>query len=185
MRKKPLLTMLSTAVLSAAAALWVPTTSVIAAPTKSAESSKRTNDIYIVELAELPVAAYTGSIKGYQATKPRAGQKIDPNSPQVVNYKSYLESRHDAVLSQVGGARKAYSYGYVFNGFAASLTADQAARLAATPGVKKVTKDSLMQVDTSSTPAFIGVSASGGLWDQLGGVGSACVYIIPSCGQPS
>ena len=29
------------------------------------------------------------------------------------NYKSYLESRHDAVLGSVGGGKKLYSYGYV------------------------------------------------------------------------
>jgi len=105
MRNKPILTMLSTAVLSAAAALSVPTTSVIAAPTKAAAADKYTNKAYIVRLAEQPVTAYDGSIKGFQATRPRKGEKIDPNSPAVVNYRAFLESRHDAVLASVGGGR--------------------------------------------------------------------------------
>ena len=92
------------------------------------------NSIYIVQLAELPVTAYDGSIKGYPATKPKKGQKIDPNSSQVINYKAYLEARQDAVLAIVGG-KKTYSYGYVFSGFAAALTPGQAERLSATPGV--------------------------------------------------
>ena len=89
----------------------------------------------------MPVSAYDGSIKGYQATKLRKGQKLDPNSPQVINYKSYLESRHDAVLGAVGGGKKLYSYGYVFNGFAADLSEAQAAKLRTTPGVLSVEKD--------------------------------------------
>ena len=170
MRKKPLLTMLSTAVLTAAASLSVPMTSAIAAPAaKSNQPSKFTNNAYIVRLAEQPVSAYDGSIKGLQATKPRKGEKIDPNSPAVVNYRAFLESRQDAVLGSVGGGKKLYSYGYVFNGFAAELTAEQAAKLAATPGVLSVSKDEARPLDTSSTPAFLGLNAPGGVWSMLSG----------------
>ena len=35
-----------------------------------------------------------------------------------------------------------------------------------------------MQPDTSSTPSFIGFSAQGGLWDQVGGVGNAGENVI-------
>ena len=178
MRKKPITTLLSTAVLTAAAALSVPTTSAVASPGNSAAASKqRANGIYIVQLAERPVTAYDGGIKGYPATKPKKGQKIDPNNSQVIKYKEYLEARQDAVLAEVGGA-KTYSYGYVFSGFAAKLTPEQAERLSAKPGVLKVTPDVLMRPDTSSTPAFMGISAPGGLWDQVGGVGHAGENVI-------
>ena len=46
------------------------------------------------------------------------------------------------------------------------------------PGILSVTKDELRQMDTSSTPAFLGLSDPGGLWEQLGGVGSAGDGII-------
>jgi len=177
MRKKPMLTMLSTAVFTAVAAMSVPTTVVIAAPAKAA-ADKFTNKAYIVRLAEKPVVAYDGGIKGLQATRPRKGDKIDPNSPQVVEYKRFLEARQDAVLASVGGGKKLYSYGYVFNGFAAELSAEQAEKLAATPGVLAVEKDTARPLDTSSTPSFLGLNAPGGLWDKTGGVGGAGENVI-------
>jgi len=94
------------------------------------------NSAYIVQMAEMPASAYGGDIKGYQSTKPNKGQKINPNHPAVVSYMSYLTSRHDTTLAGAGGGRKHYSYGYVYNGFAADLTPDQAARLAQMPGAE-------------------------------------------------
>jgi subtilisin family serine protease len=171
MRKKPILTLLSTAMITAVAALSVPMTTAIAAPAEKArEQSKFTNNAYIVRLAEQPVAAFDGN-KSFAATRPRKGQKIDPNSPAVVNYRSFLESRQDAVLSSVGGGKKLHSYGYVFNGFAAELTAAQAEKLAATSGVLAVTKDEARALDTSSTPDFLGLKAPGGAWSQTKGEG--------------
>ena len=131
-----------------------------------------------MRLAESPVTAYKGGIKGYPATKPAKGQKIDPTSSKVVNYMNYLSGRHDAVLAAAGGGRKAYSYGYVFNGFAAELTQAQADKLRSMKGVLSVEKDVIVDMDTSSTPSFLGLDAPGGLWDQLGGAGSAGENII-------
>ena len=41
-----------------------------------------------------------------------------------------------------------------------------------------VEKDTIVEMDTSSTPTFLGLDAPGGLWDQLGGAGSAGENII-------
>jgi hypothetical protein len=181
MPKKPLLTMLSTAAMTAFAAMSLPVTTVVAAPAAPAANAvakdKFTNNVYIVRLAEKPVTAYDGGIKGLQATRPRKGEKIDPNSPAVVNYRSFLESRQDAVLASVGG-KKVHSYGYVFNGFAAELTAEQAAKLAATDGVLDVSKDYARQLDTSSTPDFIGLSGPDGVWAQTGATGENVIIGI-------
>ncbi len=154
MSKKPFLTLLSTAALSAVAAMSVPVSAVVAAPgaASKAEAPKFNNKLYIVRLAELPVVAYDGSIKGLQATKPKRGQKIDPNSPGVVAYKAFLESRQSAVLAGVGGTAKVHSFGYTFNGFSAELTEAQVAKLEATPGVVSVTKDTLLQLETRHDP---------------------------------
>ena len=119
---------------------------------------------YIVQLAEPPVVAYAGSLAGYAATQPAKGQKINPNDARVARYIGYLGSRHDALLAGVGGARKLYQYGYVFNGFAAELSEAQAEKLSLTPGVLAVTKDEVRKLDTSSTPTFLGLTGNSGFW---------------------
>jgi hypothetical protein len=129
----------------------------------------RSNNIYIVQLAELPVVSYRGGIAGFQATRAAGGQKIDPANPQVVSYSGYLNGRHDQALVAVGGGRKLYDYRYSFNGFAAELTEAQAAALRAVVGVVNVTRDEEYFADTSSTPSFLSLDAADGLWEQLGG----------------
>jgi subtilisin family serine protease len=175
MHRKRLLTLLSAASLSAVAALSSPLVA-SAAPNDEAKAVGQrqvTNNAYIVQLAEPPVSANRGGIAGLRATAPRKGQKIDPNSPDVVAYMAFLMSRQDAVLASVGGGRKLHSYGYVFNGFAAELTAEQAAKLAQTKGVLAVTKDEARALDTSSTPTFLGLNAPApdGLWSKTKGEG--------------
>jgi Subtilase family/Fibronectin type-III domain/Peptidase inhibitor I9/PA domain len=136
------------------------------------------NGVYVVRMVEDPVVAYAGGIPGLRATEPGRGQKIDPTAPAVVSYAGYLDARHGDALGRVGGGRKLYDYRYTFNGFAAELTAAQAEALKSVPGVITVDKDLAVEADTSSTPAFLGLSAPGGLWDQLGGVGRAGEDII-------
>ena len=126
--------------------------------------SKRESKLYIVQMADAPVVAYTGGISGLKATRPNRGQKIDPNSPDVVRYAAFLTAKHDDALLRVGGARKAYSYKFSFNGFAAELSEAQADALRSLPGVLSVSKDELRDVDTSTTPAFLGLSGPNGVW---------------------
>ena len=136
-----------------------------------AEKGRATNNVYIVQLVESPVTAYQGGVAGYRATKPNKGQKINPNSPDVVSYAAYLAQRQDRALSSVGAARKLHSYNYVFSGFAAELTPEQAATLALDRGVLTVTKDVVRALDTASTPGFLGLTAPGGAWSQTQGEG--------------
>jgi subtilisin family serine protease len=146
-------------------AALLPATTVAVSP--DANAAQRGNDpaTYIVRLAELPVVAYDGKIKGLKATKPAAGQKIDPESADVVRYVAHLDSRHQAVLARAGG-NKVYDYRYSFNGFAARMTPAQAAKVAADPGVLSVEKTREVTMDTATTPAFLGLTASDGLWTQ-------------------
>lgn len=144
----------------------------------SLKSDKGGSGMYIVEMANAPVVAYKGDIKGLKATAPKNGQKIDPNGSDVVTYVAYLNAKHDDALAKVGGAKKLYDYNYTFNGFAAQLTDAQAAKMATLSGVISVQANETYTLDTSSTPAFLGLSAAGGLWEQLGGVGSAGEGVI-------
>jgi subtilisin family serine protease len=179
MDRKRLLT-LSAAALVAVASLSGPMLATAAAggEGKAIGQNKFTNNAYIVQLTEDPVVAYNGGIKGYAATKPRKGQKIDPNSPAVVSYMSYLTSRQDALLGSVGASKKLYSFGYVFSGFAAELTPEQAQKLAQTKGVLAVTKDEARALDTSSTPAFLGLSGPTGVWKTSGVTGEDVIIGI-------
>lgn len=136
------------------------------------------NGIYIVQMIGDPVVAYEGGIKGLKATKPSKGKKIDPNSPRVVNYVDYLNARHAAALNKAGGGQKVYDYNYSFNGFSAKLSHGQAKKLQSVEGVVAVHADELRFLDTATTPHFIGLDSDGGLWEQLGGVGSSGEDII-------
>ena len=129
------------------------------------------NSIYIVQMNDKPVVAYDGGVAGFAATKPASGQKINPNSAKVAKYAGYLKGTHDKALGQVGGS-KVYSYVYSYNGFAAKLSELQAEQMSKVEGVLAVTRNELVTADTSSTPDFLGLTAPGGLWDQLGGGGS-------------
>jgi subtilisin family serine protease len=139
--------------------------------------NRASNKLYIVRMAELPVALYDGGLPAYAATRPPRGQKFDPNSPDVSRYAGYLDGRHSQVVGRVGG-RKVYDLKYTYNGFVAELSEAQAERMKLQAGVLSVTKDELQYADTSSTPAFLGLSAPGGLWDRLGGVDDAGEDIV-------
>ena len=138
-----------------------------AAGKASGASAQQGSRTYIVQLSEPSVAAYRGGIKGFAATRPSKGAKLDAKQTAVANYRSHLSSRQDEVLRSVGGARKLHSYGYTFNGFAAELTEVQVQKLAANPGVLAVTKDELRKVDTSTTPAFLGLDGKNGFWREF------------------
>ncbi|HEX7222564.1 MAG TPA: S8 family serine peptidase, partial [Candidatus Limnocylindrales bacterium] len=124
---------------------------------------------YIVQMLQAPVVAYEGGEAGLAATKPARGEKINPNSAAVKKYADYLVGQHDAALKTVGGATKVYDYTYTYNGFAAKLTDGQKAALEKQAAVLAVTAEEQVTADTSSTPAFLGLTAPGGLWEQLGG----------------
>src|SRR5688572_11038074 len=78
---------------------------------------RRANNVYIVQMASLPVGSYTGGIPGLPATKVPRGRKIDPDSAGVRSYVSYLQDRHDRTLGRAGGGRKVYDYHYSYDGF--------------------------------------------------------------------
>lgn len=144
------------------------------------ESSKSGATVFIVQMADFPVVAYTGGRAGYAATAPRQGEHANPNSAHVRKYQDYLDRTHADALRAVGASvtAKFYDYTFSFNGFAAQLTAKQAAGLLQQPNVVSVSPDEVRQPTTDNTPGFLGLSAPGGLWDQLGGQGHAGEDVI-------
>ena len=121
--------------------------------------------IYIVQLADAPVASYHGGVAGLRGTSSAATgrAKIDPNSAASVAYTRYLDTRAAQTLSEVErivGERvqPAQRYRYALNGFAATLTPAQAVAVAALPNVLRVQRDGLGNLDTDVGPRFIGAA---------------------------
>ncbi len=147
------------------------------APAASAASGNA-KAIYIVQMTDLPLAAYNGTISGYPATRPASGKKLQADSSNAKKYQGLLERRHTAAVAKAMGARKIYDYTAGFNGFAAVMSADAAATLRGTPGVLSVTKNQLRTGSTVSTPTFLGLDAKKGIWSRLGGPKSAGKDIV-------
>ncbi|USX21633.1 S8 family serine peptidase [Oxalobacteraceae bacterium OTU3REALA1] len=159
---------ISAAVLLLAAALT-------SAGPANAESVRRS---YIVQLTDKPAATYTGQVAGLAATMPAQGQRLNVDAAAVQAYINYLDTKQNAVISTINAAEITHKYDVVFNGFAAMLTDDEVRALKKNSGVAAITADSMMQLDTSYTPSFLGLDKPGGLWEQLGGKGASGENII-------
>jgi subtilisin family serine protease len=124
------------------------------------------HNVYVVMMAADPVIAYEGGIKGYQATKPGKGQKVNPNSAHVKKYVKLLNQSHDDALKSVGAGKnkKIHDYAMALNGFAVQLTESQASKLASQKGVTSVRKDEMRYKTTDSSPTFLGLTDAGGAY---------------------
>ncbi len=122
-------------------------------------------DSYIVVMALDPVIAFAGNAS-FTATKPGKGQKINPNSAHVKRYQAFLKETHDKALAAAGipATNKLYDYTVALNGFAARMSEKQARQLAQQDGVVLVQRDELLQLQTDSSPTFLGLTAPGGAW---------------------
>ena len=150
MSKRTLTTLLSAIAVSAATALSVPTATLIAAPSSEAGKSSSAKAVVQQDLHRA-----SGGIAGDRLQGRHQGLRRRPSRPRArrstrlrrrsSNYMSYLTGRHDAVLAAAGGGKKVYSYGYVFNGFAAELTEAQADKIRSMSGVLSVEKDEIVR----------------------------------------
>jgi hypothetical protein len=140
--------------------------------------------VFIVQMRDDPAVVYSGGIGNLKATKPGKGQKLNPNSADVRKYVTYLDGNHDRALAAVGAGTKIYSYHYALNGFAAVLTPAQVAALRARDDVVQVWRDVIRQPATDSTPDYLGLTGTGGVWDLQGkGEASSSASSIPASGR--
>ncbi|MBY0241074.1 MAG: S8 family serine peptidase [Burkholderiaceae bacterium] len=133
---------------------------------------------YIVQLADKPVASYTGDVAGLPATKPATG-KLDVSAADVQAYMAYLDQKQANVQATVANATILHQYNTVFNGFAALLTDDEVRALKKNSAVAAISVDEPRKLETTYTPAFLGLDKPGtGLWDKLGGKAAAGENVI-------
>lgn len=129
---------------------------------------------YIVQLADAPVANYTGGISGLPATKPAAGSRLDISAQAVQEYIAYLEQKQASAAAIVPAAEIVHQYKLVLNGFAARLTDAEVRALKKSGAVADISADTPRTLDTNYTPRFLGLdSTQDGLWQRLGGTGLA------------
>ena len=169
------------AVLAFAAATVVAFSAAATGSAQAQPTSAPSTSLYIVQVAGAPLATYTGGVAGIPATKPAAGQKINPNAAAVRAYRAHLDAKRGDVLraAKVDASRTVYDFATAFNGFAANLTSVEAAKLKSTPGVKNVWKDRILSAKTFTTPAFVGLDGPNGAWTkQFGDPSKAGLGVI-------
>lgn len=129
---------------------------------------------YIVGLSSPPIIEYRGGLPNYPSTRPSRGVRLDRSKPDVVQYREYLDKREKDLIKALGinltSKTKPYGYRYAYYGFYARLTVKQAAKLARSPSVVSVVRDGYRHPSTDNTPTMLGLTAQGGLWDDVGGV---------------
>lgn len=141
-----------------------PTPVAAAAPQAPLEAGK-----YVVLLKDEPAVGYEGGVAGLQATKPAEGEDFAATSDATEAYRAHLVEQQDAAIAAAGVDDVTYQYTDAVNGFAADLSADEAAALAKDPRVLAVTADEVRQLDTNASPRFLGLTGTNGVWAQLGG----------------
>ncbi len=138
---------------------------------------------YIVVMEQAPLVTYDGSTRGYVATKPGKGGKINPNSAHVRKYQKFLKESQNKALTSAGAstAAKLNAYTFALNGFSALLTPEQARKMKQQKGVVKVMPDVMRYPQTDSSPAFLGLTAPAGPW-QTGTTGEGVVVGVIDSG---
>ncbi len=121
---------------------------------------------YIIQLTDEPAVTYQGGVAGLAATRATAGSKFEFQRSEVQAYVGHLRRQQSAVAATVRNAPVLATYHAVFNGFSARLTPAEVTSLRANSKVANVFVDEARQMDTVSTPRFLGLTAPGGLWSQ-------------------
>ncbi|MBA2337103.1 MAG: S8 family serine peptidase [Acidimicrobiia bacterium] len=122
--------------------------------------------LHLVLMASDPVATYDGDVAGPAATMPAPGERLDASTPAARAYAEVLRAEHDAALDDAGVATGArlYDYTVAVNGFAARLSAAEAAALASLPEVLAVIPDQLRRPATDSSPGYLELDNPQGAW---------------------
>ncbi|XP_031501310.1 subtilisin-like protease SBT2.5 [Nymphaea colorata] len=136
-------------------------------------------EVYIVIVEGDPVVTYRGGLERYPATAVDSPEDFDITSEHVRSYSFLLDKNHNAILASVfepGTYKKLYSYHHLINGFAISMSPEQANVLRKTPAVLYVEEDSKVTRLTTHTPEFLGLPTA--VWPTGGGTERAGENIV-------
>ena len=175
-RRRP--TVIAVSVIAAGATALALTT---AGSAQAEQQLADTTQLYVVQVAGDPVASYDGDIAGLAATRPAKGKKLKAHSAAAQAYRGYLNGKHREVFdrSRIAESKKVRDLSTTFNGFTARLTEAEARQLEHTKGVTNVWKNEIVDVDTITTPTFLGLTGANGVWNQhFGGAGRAGEGVI-------
>ncbi|WP_416306258.1 S8 family serine peptidase [Neptunicella sp. SCSIO 80796] len=84
-------------------------------------------------------------------------------SSSAQTYLAQLTAKRNSLIAATGIAQPLHTYGHTFNGFSVKLSAKQVEVLKASPDVLNVWREEAMQMDTTNTPLFLGLTEAGGL----------------------
>ncbi|MCX7792053.1 MAG: hypothetical protein N2378_15555, partial [Chloroflexaceae bacterium] len=122
-------------------------------------------EVYIVVLADPPLAAYGGERPGLAATSPRARNepRLDTESPAARAYRAYLHARQDDALARMSTLLERAvvpraRFFYALNGVSLALAPDEAGRVAALAEVRLVQPDGPRRLATDVGPPLIGAA---------------------------
>ncbi|MCP4165370.1 MAG: hypothetical protein GY759_05685, partial [Chloroflexi bacterium] len=129
---------------------------------------------YIVVLQDQPLASYRGDIVGLAPTIPAAPEqaKLQVDSPPSKAYLNYLDAqRADAIADVETSLGRSlditYEYRITLNGFAAEMTAAEAAMTADSPEVLFVEREKISYPLTDQGPSWM---KADDIWAGLGGM---------------
>jgi len=141
-------------------------------PAADSTTSAYKDGNYVVVLSDSPLASYSGTVRGYAATRPAAGGRLSLATPAAARYRTYLTKRQDALI-RFAGVKPRTRYTVTLNGFSGRLSGAQASKLARTPGVLAVAPDKIHTIRTTDTPRLLGLTGTTGVWSKLGGTAGA------------
>jgi len=125
--------------------------------------------IYIIQLSDAPLATYRGGVLDLEPTSPSiTGEaKLNVESEASQAYRSYLATRQSTVLDRITqqagrSVEPIHVYDVAYNGMALWLSPDEAAQVAAMPGVARVIRSFDRYIQTDTTPEFLNAV---GIWD--------------------
>src|SRR6476646_4958907 len=107
-------------------ALLAAAAGVLFLATAGQASGRSSSSLYIVQFVGKPLATYAGGVKGFHATRPVKGVRINTHTANATRYSHYLANRQHTVLRSAGiSANRVYTYTTVLNGAALKMTAQQ------------------------------------------------------------